>query len=124
MLFFGYIIIRCQGVKVARLWGWVGCGGLVGWLRYEQRKGPNERNERNIYKGINNGYKVGVKVRFVHRQDKGETSKEIFYGVKYSKSKRILKGQGNKRQIYICLYFNALNYKGVLLSFRGCRLSH
>ena len=63
-------------------------------------------------------------MRFVHRQDKGETSKEIFYEVKYSKSKRILKGQGNKRQIYICLYFNALNYKGVLLSFRGLALSH
>lgn len=61
---------------------------------------------------------------FVHRQDKGETSKELFYGVNYSNAKRILKGQGNKRQIYICLYFNTLNHKGVLLSFRVLPLSH
>ena len=63
-------------------------------------------------------------MRFVHRQDKGETSKEIFYEVKYSKSKKLLNEQGNKGKVYICLYFNALNYKGVLLSFRGYRLSH
>ena len=63
-------------------------------------------------------------MRFVHRLDKGETSKELFLGVKNSKAKKLLKGQGNERQIYICLYFNALNYKGVLLSFRGYRLSH
>ena len=49
VIFWGIYIIRCQGVKVARLWGWVGCAvGLVGLavvgLRYEQRKGPNERN--------------------------------------------------------------------------------
>lgn len=49
--FLGYIY------KVSR---WPGCGvglavvavRLVGWwvgLRYDQRKGPNERNEINIY---------------------------------------------------------------------------
>ena len=63
-------------------------------------------------------------MRFVHRLDKGETSKELFYGVNFIRSKRVLNEQGNKRKIFICLYFNALNYKGVLLSFRGCRLSH
>ena len=53
---------------MARLWGGVGCVvgwvGLVGLVKIrakDQRKGPNERNERNIYKGINWGIKWGVK---------------------------------------------------------------
>ena len=66
---------------MARLWGWVGCGGLVGWLRYEQRKGPNERNERNIYKGINNGYKVGVKCGLSIGKTKARLAKRYFMGL-------------------------------------------
>ena len=62
-------------------------------------------------------------MRFVHRQDKGETSKELFYGVNFIRSKRVLNEQGNQRKKHICLYFNTLNYKGVFLSFRGLALS-
>ena len=72
---------------MARLWGWVGCCGLVGWLRYEQRKGPNERNERNIYKGINWGIKWGVKCCLSIGKTKARLGKSYFEGVNFSKSK-------------------------------------
>ena len=44
--FCGIYIIRCQGVNVKPI-RWPVCGvvlAVVGGLRYEQRKGPNERN--------------------------------------------------------------------------------
>lgn len=119
--------------------GWVGCAvGLVGLVKIrarakDQTKGTYIYNKVQrlgliyrvfIYMLHKKGCVWWGQVRFVHRLDKGETSKELFYGVNFIRSKRVLNEQGNKRQIYICLYFNALNYKGVLLSFRGLALSH
>ena len=69
-------------------WLWWLCGWL-GWLRYdhEQRKGPNERNERNVYKGKNKGYKVGVKCGLSIGKTKATLRKSYFEGVNFSTSK-------------------------------------
>ena len=49
---------------------------LVGWLRYKIRSRAKDQTKGTyIYK---KGVNIRGQVRFVHRLDKGETSKELF----------------------------------------------
>lgn len=73
---FGIVIFRAKeiGGSIKR--------GLIFWGIYTSKlKGRNERNERNIYKGINKGYKVGVKCGLSIGKTKARLRKSYFEGL-------------------------------------------